>query len=39
MRGLNHPTIVKLLSFFETEEHFFLVLECEYFATDVIPSA
>lgn len=27
MRGLNHPSIVKLLSFSESEEHFFLVLE------------
>ncbi|KAH7343347.1 kinase-like domain-containing protein [Rhizoctonia solani] len=27
MRGLNHPSIVKLLSFTESDEHFFLVLE------------
>lgn len=28
MRGLNHPSIVKLLAFSESDEHFFLVLEC-----------
>ncbi|KLO18071.1 Pkinase-domain-containing protein [Schizopora paradoxa] len=27
MRGINHPSIVKLLQFFESEEHYFLVLE------------
>ncbi|KAF9509482.1 hypothetical protein BS47DRAFT_147852 [Hydnum rufescens UP504] len=27
MRGNNHPSIVKLLSFSESEEHFYLVLE------------
>lgn len=27
MRGLKHPSIVKLLGFSESEEHFFLVLE------------
>ncbi|KAI0079699.1 Pkinase-domain-containing protein [Panus rudis PR-1116 ss-1] len=27
MRGINHPAIVKLLSFSESEEHYFLVLE------------
>ena len=27
MRGINHPSIVKLLSFFESAEHYFLVLE------------
>lgn len=27
MRGINHPAIVKLLLFFESEEHYFLVLE------------
>ncbi|KAI0643719.1 Pkinase-domain-containing protein [Trametes meyenii] len=27
MRGINHPTIVKLLAFFESPEHYFLVLE------------
>lgn len=30
MRGINHPSIVKLLSFSESQEHYFLVLECEY---------
>ncbi|KAL4241594.1 Protein kinase domain-containing protein [Abortiporus biennis] len=27
MRGINHPSIVKLLSFSESQEHYFLVLE------------
>ncbi|TBU32196.1 Pkinase-domain-containing protein [Dichomitus squalens] len=27
MRGINHPSIVKLLQFFESPEHYFLVLE------------
>ncbi|WRT66214.1 uncharacterized protein IL334_003167 [Kwoniella shivajii] len=27
MRGIDHPGIVKLLGFFESEEHYFLVLE------------
>ncbi|EKM59617.1 uncharacterized protein PHACADRAFT_181609 [Phanerochaete carnosa HHB-10118-sp] len=27
MRGINHPSIVKLSSFFESAEHYFLVLE------------
>ncbi|WVO16358.1 hypothetical protein L204_104033 [Cryptococcus depauperatus] len=27
MRGIDHPNIVKLLKFFESEEHYFLVLE------------
>lgn len=27
MRGIDHPSIVKLLSFFESDEHYFLVLE------------
>ncbi|KAI0698908.1 kinase-like domain-containing protein [Cytidiella melzeri] len=27
MRGITHPSIVKLLLFFESEEHYFLVLE------------
>ncbi len=30
MRGINHPSIVKLLQFFESEEHYFLVLEREF---------
>lgn len=29
MRGLNHQSIVKLLSFTESDEHYFLVLERE----------
>lgn len=29
MRGIDHPGIVKLVSFFESEEHYFLVLERE----------
>lgn len=28
MRGINHPSIVKLLSFSESPEYYFLVLEC-----------
>ncbi|OBZ71808.1 Serine/threonine-protein kinase srk1 [Grifola frondosa] len=27
MRGINHPSVVKLLLFFESQEHYFLVLE------------
>jgi len=27
MRGINHPSIVKLLSFSESTEYYFLVLE------------
>lgn len=27
MRGTNHPSIVKLYSFSESQEHYFLVLE------------
>ncbi|KAI0356695.1 Pkinase-domain-containing protein [Trametes cingulata] len=27
MRGINHPSIVKLLGFFESPEHYFLILE------------
>lgn len=29
MRGINHPSVVKLLSFSESPEHYFLVLECK----------
>jgi serine/threonine protein kinase len=29
MRGLNHQSIIKLLSFTESDEHYFLVLERE----------
>lgn len=29
MRGIDHPSIVRLLQFFESDEHYFLVLECE----------
>lgn len=29
MRGINHPSIVKLQLFFESPEHYFLVLERE----------
>lgn len=31
MRGINHPAVVKLLSFSESEEHYFLVLERQFF--------
>lgn len=31
MRGTNHPSIVKLLQFFESEEHYFLVLERAFY--------
>lgn len=27
MRGINHPGVVQLLSFFESDEYYFLVLE------------
>ena len=27
MRGINHPSVVKLHSFFESTEYYFLVLE------------
>lgn len=30
MRGINHPAVVKLLLFFESLEHYFLVLERMY---------
>lgn len=30
MRGINHPSIVKLLSFFESPEFYFLILEREF---------
>jgi hypothetical protein len=30
MRGINHPGIVKLISFSESPEHYFLVLERAY---------
>lgn len=29
MRGTNHPNIIKLISFSESDEHYFLVLERE----------
>lgn len=29
MRGIDHKGIVKLLNFFESDEHYFLVLERE----------
>ena len=35
MRGLHHPSIVKLLSFSESEDHFFLVLERMYPSIDL----
>lgn len=30
MRGTNHPGIVRLISFSESDEHYFLVLEREW---------
>lgn len=30
MRGIDHDSIVKLLGFFESEEHYFLILEREW---------
>lgn len=30
MRGTNHRSIVKLYDFFESSEHYFLVMEREY---------
>jgi hypothetical protein len=29
MRGVDHPNIIKLIQFSESEEHYFLVLERE----------
>jgi hypothetical protein len=29
MRGIDHPGVVKLIGFFESEEHYFLILECK----------
>jgi hypothetical protein len=29
MRGIDHPSIIQLLGFFESDEHYFLVLERE----------
>lgn len=37
MRGINNPSIVKLLSFSESLEYYFLVLECAFLGyTDVM---
>lgn len=30
MRGTSHPSIVKLYAFSESQEHYFLVMECVY---------
>lgn len=30
MRGISHPGVVKLISFSESEEYYFLVLECKF---------
>lgn len=37
MRGIDHPSIVKLISFFESDEHYFLVLEREYLCRGLYP--
>ena len=38
MRGTSHPSIVKLHSFSESEEHYFLVMECvSIFSSNVLP--
>lgn len=29
MRGIDHPNVVKLVSFSESDEHYFLILECK----------
>ena len=29
MRGIDHPGVIKLISFFESDEHYFLILERE----------
>ena len=29
MRGIDHPNVVKLVSFSESDEFYFLVLECK----------
>lgn len=39
MRGIDHPGIVQLLQFFESDEHYFLVLECEFGLCDQGPAA
>ncbi len=31
MRGTNHQNIIKLISFSESDEHYFLVLERAFF--------
>ena len=30
MRGISHPSVVKLISFSESPEHYFLVLERKF---------
>ena len=39
MRGINHPSIVKLLGFFESPEHYFLILERAYIPNSRVLSA
>lgn len=39
MRGINHPSIVKLLSFSESNEHYFLVLECKRYWSESVRHA
>lgn len=36
MRGIDHPGIVKLISFFESDEHYFLILERKSIATSAM---
>lgn len=39
MRGVDHPNIVKLISFSESDEHYFLVLERMPFMFHLVCSA
>jgi hypothetical protein len=36
MRGTSHPSIVKLLSFSESEAHYFLVMERVYYCKQCV---
>jgi serine/threonine-protein kinase RCK2 len=39
MRGTHHPSIVKLISFSESNEHYFLVMECKTLRASHVQSA
>lgn len=36
MRGTDHPSIVKLYAFSESAEYYYLILECQYFLSQVV---